>query len=340
MPTPRFRNQILQSPNAIPEGLPDYLRAQYEMRQLGEGGGATDVMGPGGVMRDSQGREVILVDEGGNLTDGRNLAWNEGTDPTAARRWDEDLGWVTDRANVNESPWETRHRGNQMQAAAMFAALAGGGLAAEAGLFGGAGSGGSFPMVEAPNMAIPGAIPAEGAALAGAPAISGGASGAGAVAGGVGPMAEMGGSAAAGGSGLSGLGSQISNYVTSNPMGALRTVGGLASMGAGLAGGRGGADTGGVGDMNDILAQQANANRYDWNTPFGSRSWERGEDGSWTVNDRMSEREQANFDNVQGMNADATGYARQLLARTMANPRRDYFADLPSTDSYFSRWRS
>jgi hypothetical protein len=148
------------------------------------------------------------------------------------------------------------------------------------------------------------------------------------------------GGAGAGGSGLSGLGSQVSNYVTSNPVGALRTAGGLASLGAGLASSNSGGDGNAVGSLDNLLERQANANRYDWNTTTGSRSWEQGADGRWTVNDRLNPEEQANYENVRTMNAGSTDYARQLLARTMANPQRDYYGSLPSTDSYFSRWRS
>lgn len=49
------------------------------------------------------------------------------------------------------------------------------------------------------------------------------------------------------------------------------------------------------------------------------------------MNDSMSPEEQANYENVRTMNAGATDYARQLLARTMARPQRDYFAALPPT---------
>ena len=114
-------------------------------------------------------------------------------------------------------------------------------------------------------------------------------------------------------------------------------------MGAAIAGSRGGgggggSGGGGVGDFGDLLSAQANANRVDINTPTGSRRWSQGADGRWTVNDSMSPEEQANYENVRTMNAGATDYARQLLARTMARPQRDYFAALPPTSSYFSRW--
>lgn len=268
----------------------------------------------------------------------------EAQDPSRLS-WDDEFGILSDRDNVSKPDNGGMSGFLNDNIVAMMAAGMGGAVAAHggfSGMFGGApgAGGGGFPMVEAPNMAIPGAIPAASPAMSGLPSLAGGAggtAGAGAAAaGGAGPMGALG-AGGTGGTGLSGLGSQLGNYISSNPMGALRTGVGLASLGASMGGSSG--DGNAVGSMGDILDQQANANRYDWNTPTGSRSWSQGADGRWTVNDRMSEREQANFDNVQGLNADSTGYARDLLARTMAAPRRDYAGSLPSTDSYFQRWR-
>lgn len=188
-------------------------------------------------------------------------------------------------------------------------------------------------MLPAPN--VMGGVGGAGS-LAGAAGAGGGG---GAAPGGVGPMAEMGGAAGPGAAGPGGGGSLLSragDFITSNPGTLLRGIGGLAAMGAGS---RSGGSANAVGSMSDILEQQANANRYDWRTPYGSRSWERGADGRWTVTDAMSPEEQANYEGVRDLNAGATSYARDLLARTMAAPRRDYFGSLPATDSYFGRWR-
>ena len=196
------------------------------------------------------------------------------------------------------------------------------------GAFGGAGAGAAFPMVEIPGALSGAGIPAEAGALAAAPSIGGG---------GGGFMSQLGSTLSGTGS-LGDLAGAAGNAITSNPMGTLQTVGGLAAMGAGVAGGQGG-NANAAGDLDSLLERQANANRYNWNTPTGSRSWEQGPDGRWTVNDALNPAEQANYENVRTLNAGSTDYARDLLARTMAAPRRDYYADLPSTDSYFSRWR-
>ena len=196
----------------------------------------------------------------------------------------------------------------------------------------GAGAGGLAELAIPANLSAEG-IAAASPALSAAPTIT---------AGNTGFLSTLGsalnGGGATAGDVASAAGNGIADYVTSNPVGALRTAGGLAAMGAGVAGGQGG-NANATGDLDGLLERQANANRYDWNTPTGSRSWAQGADGRWTVNDRLNPEEQANYENVRTLNAGSTSYARDLLARTMAAPRRDYFADLPSTDSYFSRWR-
>lgn len=256
--------------------------------------------------------------------------------------WDDEFGILADRGNIN-APDDSGIQGamaNYIIPAATLAAM-GYGAGSMAGLWGAPGAAGAAPAASAiPEVAIPGnlsaaTIPAASPALA---AIPGGG-------GGSGFLSTLGSALSGGGAGLGDVvrsgASAIGDAITSNPLGALRTAGGLAAIGAGMRGASGGSGGGGggVGDMQDILDAQANANRYDWNTPFGSRRWSQGEDGRWTVNDSLSPEEQANYEGVRSMNAGATDYARQLLARTMARPQRDHLAELPATDSYFSRWR-
>jgi hypothetical protein len=140
-------------------------------------------------------------------------------------------------------------------------------------------------------------------------------------------LINNGGSALAGGNmtgalspgGLSGLAGQAAN----NPMGTARLIGGLASLGAAGHNGGGSGTTGGSPtDASSIIEQMARTNRVNQNTPLGTRRWEQDENGNWTVTDAMDAAEQANFQNVQGMNADITGSARARLAALLAAPPR------------------
>lgn len=132
--------------------------------------------------------------------------------------------------------------------------------------------------------------------------------------------------AANGVSGAGGVGGSAGNflsragsYIASHPMDAARVGLGLASLGAASHGGSGSPGAAG-GDMNSIIEQMAMANRVNQNTPIGSRQWVHNPDGTWTVNDTMSAPEQANFENVQGLNASVTDMARQRLAAFLAHP--------------------
>jgi hypothetical protein len=140
-------------------------------------------------------------------------------------------------------------------------------------------------------------------------------------------LVNNGGSALAGGNmtgalspgGLSGLAGQAAN----NPMGTARLIGGLASLGAAGHNGGGSGTTGGSPtDASSIIEQMARTNRVNQNTPLGTRRWAQDENGNWTVTDAMDPAEQANFQQVQGMNADITGSARARLAALLAAPPR------------------
>ena len=315
---------------AIDPNLPQYLRDQFTTEGGSDGTPMVNSMF-GNVLRDRNGREVLQLQDDGSLPYS-----NEGQliDPSV-REFDPDLGWVTPFANFDPSKGRDRRAGNARIAQAAFTAA--GGLA-------GAGALGYGPLAEvggglmtAPTAgAIPEMLPAtQVGGLAGLGSAGAGAAGA------VPPMAELGGvgAAGAGASGGGNLLSQAGSWIANNPGTALRGAAGLAALGAGVSSGNQSANTGGVGDFNDILAAQANANRYDWNTPTGSRRWSQGADGRWTVNDSLSAPEQANFENVQALNAGSTGLARNRLAEIIAAPRRDYYGTLPTSDSYFGRWR-
>lgn len=266
--------------------------------------------------------------------------------------WDDEFGILADRGNIN-APDDSGPQGimaNYVIPAATLAAM-GYGAGSAAGLWGGAagaapagaGAGAAPAGITMIDGGLPAIFEAGGAGVTMTPA----ALGAAAIPGG----SSSGGFLSTLGSALSGGGASIGdvissgatslgNAITSNPGTAIRGIAGLGAAIAGSRGGGGGGGSGGggVGDFNDLLSAQANANRVDINTPTGSRRWSQGQDGRWTVNDSMSPEEQANYENVRTMNAGATDYARQLLARTMARPQRDYFAALPPTSQYFSRW--
>lgn len=273
------------------------------------------------------------------LTQSGMGGWSEFRDPERLA-WDDEFGVVTDPENIREQdPGRSGIAGFMAHYGIPAATLAamGYGAGSMAGLWGGAA--GAAPAGAFPEVAIPGnlsatAIPAASPALA---AIPGGSSSGGF-------LSTLGSALSGGGASIGDVissgATSLGNAITSNPGAAIR---GIAGLGAAIAGSRGGgggggSGSGGVGDFGDLLSAQANANRVDINTPTGSRRWSQGADGRWTVNDSMSPEEQANYENVRTMNAGATDYARQLLARTMARPQRDYFAALPPTSSYFSRW--
>lgn len=239
--------------------------------------------------------------------------------------YDEELGLISPNSNFQADP-----NGDGWQTAMMVAAggLMGGAALAHQGLLGGAASSGG----------------------------SGGGGGWGVSAGGSGGVGAGGSGSASVGMGAGGLGnlgaeainyetlpniqgpppaqfpadpsllSRAGTWVANNPLQAGRAALGLASLGAGLGGGSGGGGGGGSGDANSIIEQMANANRVNHNTPLGSRNWAKGPDGRWTMNDTMDPAEEANFRNVQGMNASVTDMARQRLAALLAqgpSPRAD-----------------
>jgi hypothetical protein len=221
----------------------------------------------------------------------------------------DEVGWLTDPSNYTD---DTDGLDKAFELAAM-AGLAGptlihalGGMAGGAGVdttgLGASEAGGAAGSASGNGLASLGTLDVVGA-------------GPGAALEGLGGAGAAGGAAGAGGlsSALGGLG--VSDIVR----GGL----GLASV-AGLAGGGGGSggSGGGATDASSIIDQMANANRVDMNTPIGSRKWNQGADGRWTVNDTMNPAEQANFEGVQGLNAGVTGMTRDRLAQLLANPKK------------------
>lgn len=62
----------------------------------------------------------------------------------------------------------------------------------------------------------------------------------------------------------------------------------------------------------DVINAGANANRYNINSPTGSRTWSQGADGRWTLTDAANPAEQANYDAIQANNQQVTNIAGNL----------------------------
>lgn len=62
----------------------------------------------------------------------------------------------------------------------------------------------------------------------------------------------------------------------------------------------------------DVINASTTANRYNINSPTGSRSWAQGEDGKWTMTDTANPLEQQNYEGILGNNIDVTGIAGGL----------------------------
>jgi hypothetical protein len=341
--TARYRAQVRAAATGqIPSDLPDYLRNQYTFQGGGSESGQPDRQeGPGTRMRDAKGNEVVLLNDDGSLENSQDLDINSGGLTNV--HWDPDLGLVADASSVNEDRWKAGQRRRALTAAAIIAAGAGAGAS---GLLGGAGEVGAATIPESALGTLPldtavGSSPA----LAELPSIisAGDAGlGVGAAATGSGGLAALGSSGAAtipesalgtlpmdtataGSPALASLPSIQQAGAGPGIVDALGGPGNLARAGLGLAAlGSSASHNNGSGNSssnaNDIINQMAQANRVDQNTPLGTRRWAQGPDGRWTVTDAMDPNEQANFTNVQGMNADVTGMARQRLAGLLANP--------------------
>lgn len=123
----------------LPADMPDYLRAQYSWVEDDGGNGRWTRTG----LQDAQGQSVVQVGEGG-----RNLYQDEGVfrDPNAFRL-DDDLGYVTDQGNWDDSIGKARRSQREKIAQSIFLAAAAAGYGAY-GLdgMGGAGAVGDVPV--------------------------------------------------------------------------------------------------------------------------------------------------------------------------------------------------
>lgn len=271
------------------------------------------------------------------------------TDPSRVERGQNYLAYADDNRSPHFQAQDQFSKKEKIRFALMAAALLGGGAMATGGF--GAGAAGTEGLVATipENLAIGGSLEA-GIPLVEMPEIiaagggmGGGAAGSGAGLAGLGEAAGGGMTAtipenlalSAGGGGSSiplvdapnivqaGGGSSWMNAL-GGPGNIARGALGLASLGAASGGGGGGGS--GSDDVNSLIEQMANVNRVDQTTPFGTRRWHQDpQTGRWSVVDALSEPEQANFEQVQGMNSDVTGLARSRLAEVLTRgPRPRY----------------
>lgn len=268
--------------------------------------------------------------------------WSEVIDPSKVE-YDEEFGFLTSPDNIKGlDPSNDRY--DTALTVAVSAALGG---AAGLHAMGAGAAGGSAGLAATipEDIALGGSAYGGGTALADAPAIL---------------SMEQAGLGTAGAGGLSGLGEAASNIPqaqvpgdlplnpgspgASPPLadmpaiqqpggnGLLNSLGGANNLARGALGlyglganSRNGGGSGGSTDPASIIEQMANVNRVDHNTPLGSRRWSQGTDGRWTVNDTMDPAEEANFRNVQGLNTNVTGSARDRLAAVLAQPPRQRY---------------
>lgn len=325
-----------------PTGLPQWLLDQVSANTKVDEGGTQSTEysfndNPYGGFKGKDGKQYVQVGK------------NKLKDPSKVIS-DPEMGDVTEVDNVNDIKPEGI---NYLMLAAALTAGAGGaalGLGGEAaglGAAGAAGAGEALTPLAGVTLAPETAIGTMGTYGGTAGALGGGAAAAGGAGAGGGGLAGLGAAEGAGAGltpltgvqlapetaigtmgeyagGSPSLLSQAGSAIANNPGQAARLGLGLAALGgaAHSSNASGGAGT----DTNSIIEQMANANRVNWKTPLGSRDWTHNADGTWGVNDTLNPAEQANFENVQGMNSGVTDYAKQALARLLSAgpaPRAD-----------------
>lgn len=336
--------------------MPEWLRRQFEWRVDSEGPSQGYWVAPD-LIRDEDGNEIVMADDRGDLMTGGERALK----PGAKARWVPGLGWAVNATDTESTgKYERRTRRNRAIAGTVIGGAALGGLAASgafsgAGAAAGGGTGSGLAATIPADLAVGGSATAPAYTLAEIPSIVG-AGGGSAAAGGAG-LAGLG-QAAGGGGGLAASipgdlavgGTSAGSSVALDAMpaiaqaggsggGLVNSLGGYGNIARGLAGlgmaasSGGGGSGGGAGTTNpmDIINTMANINRVDHTTPIGSRRWSQDENGRWSVTDSMSPAEQANFEQVQGLNAGVTGMARDRLAALLsAGPRKRYDRPLGS----------
>lgn len=221
---PLYRDALLNAQTgAIPDGMPDYLRNQWQMSQAQEGGPMVAGNAPTRSVLTRDGRRVVMVNEDGSFPT-QYHAWGEGVDPTASRTWDGDLGWVTDETNTTQNPdyQDSRRRRRAIAGTVMTAGFLGG--TAAAGGFGGGAGATASTVPQGTNLSTYGGMTTglDGGALALTPSTGvGGAAG-------LVPAAGAGAGGGGGGTAAGGLfGNGTAGSFLSSPAG--RLVGGLAS---------------------------------------------------------------------------------------------------------------
>lgn len=125
--------------------MPDWLKSQFTQTsgqfQREDGSTGENWLSPGHIVKDAQGRKVVLLGDDRQLKGTNDLAMNEDYNPEVDAYFDPDLGWVASGDKVNDSPWQRTHSRNRAIAGAILGTMAAGGLASQFGGMGGLGGG-------------------------------------------------------------------------------------------------------------------------------------------------------------------------------------------------------
>lgn len=133
----RVRSSFLQARPT--DDMPEWVRNQFAQTsgqfQREDGSIDENWLAPGHIVRDAQGRRVVLLGDNRQLEGTNDLAMNPDYNPETDAYYDPDLGWVASGDKVNDSPWRRTHSRNRAIAAAAMSIFAGGaagyGLGAE-----------------------------------------------------------------------------------------------------------------------------------------------------------------------------------------------------------------
>lgn len=115
------------------EDMPDWLRSQFYQtggeNWLEDGTHVQERWGgPGHIVRDSQGRRVVLLGDNRQLEGTNDLAMNPDYNPDQHAYFDPELGWVASGDFVNDQPWQRTRARNRGIATAVMGSMLGAGL--------------------------------------------------------------------------------------------------------------------------------------------------------------------------------------------------------------------
>lgn len=170
----RLRGSFYQVPDARPtDDMPDWLKSQFTQTsgqfQREDGSTGENWLTPGHIVRDSQGRRVVMLGDNRQLEHTNDLAMNPDYNPETDAYFDPDLGWVADGSKVNDQPWQKAKAKSRAISTAIIGAMVGAGAYSALGGAGAAGEAGvGLDALESFTAANPGWAEAYAAGEAGA----------------------------------------------------------------------------------------------------------------------------------------------------------------------------